>query len=305
MKKLTSTFMFAAMFAAALWMNAWPALAFEGLTPVIVQNGQVSLDVVPNTLGGTGDDTSSDTGVAIIDSGNWTYPAQLTAAKGGTGQDTSASTGVPSVSSGTWSINSTLSAALGGTGADTSASTGVPVINSGTWTVEGPLSTAKGGTGSGTQTGNRCARFDGSGNIVAASADCTAGDSDTSVPATIGFSTGGPVTATNTVYVWPGLPDPTAAMVEAPSPAATYRNLRCRASTNIAAGTVTVEFGVGTCGAVSYGGGATTCSMTAAQECSDTSNTTAATAGQCVGIRVVSGSGATTAGVACTFERTA
>ena len=40
---------------------------------------------------------------------------------GGTGQNTSANTGVPSISSGTWSVSSTLSPTLGGTGQNFSA----------------------------------------------------------------------------------------------------------------------------------------------------------------------------------------
>jgi len=66
---------------------------------------------------------------------------------GGTGQNTSANTGVPSISSGTWSVSSTLSPTLGGTGQNTSASTGVPSVSSGTWSVASTLSTTLGGTG--------------------------------------------------------------------------------------------------------------------------------------------------------------
>lgn len=85
--------------------------------------------------GGTGQDTSGDTGVATVSSGVWSILAQLTAALGGTGQDTSGDTGVATVATGTWSILAQLTAALGGTGQDTSSDTGIAKVASGVWSV--------------------------------------------------------------------------------------------------------------------------------------------------------------------------
>lgn len=54
--------------------------------------------------GGTGDDTSAETGVPVITAGDWTYPNQLPASLGGTGNDFSGSTGVVTFQAGAGSV---------------------------------------------------------------------------------------------------------------------------------------------------------------------------------------------------------
>jgi hypothetical protein len=90
---------------------------------------------VPATSGGTGIDSSGDTGVPLVTAGMWTVPAQVAPAQGGTGADTSGDTGVPLVTAGAWTVPAQVAPAQGGTGIDTSASTGFPTVNAGTWSV--------------------------------------------------------------------------------------------------------------------------------------------------------------------------
>ena len=91
---------------------------------------------------------SGTVGDAIFGSIEGTWAGNvISAAKGGTGQNTSSSTGVATVASGTWSIAATLAANRGGFGIDTSSSTGVASVSSGTWSVAANLAVALGGTG--------------------------------------------------------------------------------------------------------------------------------------------------------------
>ncbi len=60
------------------------------------------VSVLSTAQGGTGLDTSAETGIATLSAGAWSFPDILTAALGGTGQDSSGSTGLAQVSSGTW-----------------------------------------------------------------------------------------------------------------------------------------------------------------------------------------------------------
>lgn len=85
--------------------------------------------------GGTGLDTSGDTGIPAITAGMWSVNAAVPATSGGTGIDSSGDTGVPSVAAGVWTVPAQVAPAQGGTGIDTSASTGFPTVNAGTWSV--------------------------------------------------------------------------------------------------------------------------------------------------------------------------
>jgi hypothetical protein len=91
----------------------------------------------------------------------------LPSANGGTGIDTSANTGVPVINSGTWSVLSQLSPSYGGTGDDTSGTTGVPYISAGNWQYEANLSVTRGGTGVGTFTTNGILYGNGTGVLQA------------------------------------------------------------------------------------------------------------------------------------------
>lgn len=82
--------------------------------------------------GGTGDDTSGQTGVPYIVAGDWQYEAARAPARGGTGDDTSGTTGVPFITAGNWSYETTLDSARGGTDLDMSAETGYVGWTSGT-----------------------------------------------------------------------------------------------------------------------------------------------------------------------------
>jgi hypothetical protein len=165
------------------------------------------------------------------------------------------------------------------------------------------LPIANGGTNASSLTSNRCLRFNGTA-IVSASGDCA-----TPVVPVVAFGSGMDLTTSQTVYAGlTGQLDATEGVVQTPSPAATYANLRCiNSAIQGVSNNVAVTGRVGACG--SQADGTLTCTITgsasANQACSDTSNTLAATAGQCVDFKIVTPAAlSANARVNCTVERT-
>ena len=70
---------------AAGTLSSGSANAFSVDLSGNVTAGTWTADIIGAAYGGTGDDTSSTTGVPYISSGNWQYESQLAVSRGGTG----------------------------------------------------------------------------------------------------------------------------------------------------------------------------------------------------------------------------
>lgn len=192
----------------------------------------------------------------------------------------------------------------------------VPIANGGT--NNGSLSVTNGlvpymdgskmATTSGVGSNGQCLKSVGGGQP--GWANCATSDTNT-IPV-IGFGTGMTLAANNTVYVWPGAPDPTESNVKAPQTnAATYANITCQSSAapggsdtyTVTFGTVAPSGSPSVCGALVYTSQAT-CQISASNRICAGSGTTTVNAGDCVGIKIVSSATAASAFVNCTAERT-
>jgi hypothetical protein len=261
--------------ALVVALAAPSAFALSGGTNISVQNGQVSITgqiAVGN--GGTGAATLTAHGVVL---GNGTSAVAVTSA---------GTAGQPLLS--------------GGASADPSFG----ALDISTSAVTGTLPIARGGTNATSFTTSRCLRFDGT-SIVSAAADC-----GTSINPVVPFGSGMDVTTSQTVFLGlSGSIDTTEAVVTVPSPAATYKNLRCNNGAVQGVGNdVTFTARVGACGSLSDG--TLTCTITgtagANQGCNDTTNNAAPTAGQCISVKAVTPAALTAnARLGCVVERTA
>jgi hypothetical protein len=109
-------------------------------------------DINPDK-GGTGLNSSSNTGVPRIAGGGWTIDSTLSSPYGGTGTNTSSTTGAPYITAGTWSFPSLVSPATGGTGLNNTGNTGIAFVTGGAWSIISTLPRANGGTGRSSFTG--------------------------------------------------------------------------------------------------------------------------------------------------------
>jgi len=250
---------------------------------------------------------AADTGTNItFNNGRWSLSGQVGVGNGGTGADLSGTGGtsqyVKQATSGAAFTVGTIPAV------DLPTHTHQDSSNGGTLSTAaltaGTLPIARGGTNSTTALNNGKCMHSSAGAIVEASADCATGGT-----ALVGMSTLGDLTAGNTVYVAPDTVDQAEARgQQRVANAATFTNVACASSASPGASkSFTVTFRRGTCGSFgSQPGSPPTCTITGSSSttCSDTSNTLSVSAGQCWDASVVSDSGAATAVVSCTAERT-
>jgi hypothetical protein len=117
----------------------------------------------------------------------------------------------------------------------------------------------------------------------------------------LAFSSGMPLsTGANTTYA-SMVGDPVEGMVQMPSPGATYQNLRCTASAAPGGTGITATLRTGTCGSQSDSIASVT--LTAANTVVTDTDQVVVTGGQCVDLKLVTGSTTALAGVTCTIER--
>lgn len=132
----------------ALQKHNWGIVKWNFEDTMAVSTYDEDLDgIIDAAHGGTGLDTSGETGVPQIVAGTWSVPAVVATTYGGTGLDTSEKTGVPQLVAGTWSIPSVVAPTYGGTGVNTSSWTGVVIVMDGGWDVQAQLIPLRGGTG--------------------------------------------------------------------------------------------------------------------------------------------------------------
>lgn len=262
----------------ALW--AAPASALTGGTNLSCVNGSCAISgQVGVANGGTGQASLTIHGVLI---GNTTSGVNVTSA---------GTSGTPLLS--------------GGAGADPAFGALDLSVTGNTAAAALPIS--RGGTNATTFTAsNRCVRYDGTALVVAS------GDCSTPVPPVESFGSIMDITTSQTLVAgFAGGVDVVAneGLVQVPSPAATYKNLRCvNSAIQGASNNVVITARVGACG--SQSDGSLTCTITGTtggnQACNDTTNTASPTAGQCIDFKIVTPATLTAnARVGCTVERTA
>jgi len=260
------------------------AMATSGGVGITVQNGQVILQT-PVTVanGGTGAATFTTHGVLV---GEGTS-AIVATATGTSGQ------ALLSAGSGTDPSYGDLGVAHGGTGAVTLGAHGVllgegtsPIVSVTTCTSGQVLTCNSNGT-----------------------ADASFQAASTSILPILEVGSGMDITTSQTVFVSGIGVDLTEAVVQVPSPGATYKNLRCiNSAIQGTSNNVVITGRVGACG--SQANGSLTCTITGSasgnQSCNDTTNSLAPTTGQCFDFSITTPAALTAnARVNCIVERTA
>jgi hypothetical protein len=274
------------------------AHALTGGTNISVSNGSVAITgQVGVANGGTAVASWSANNSVILSGTSSTGAVQIVAGGTAAGVLVSGGAGVAptftsmNLASSAAVGSSILPVANGGTNLSAASDDNVMVGNSTTW--QSKALTTCTGTG-------KAVTYDASTNAFGCNT-ITAG-----VQAPLGFGSLGTITAGTTLYAGMGTGNISATETDIGTPmnAHTLQNLQCY--TNVAPGgsdTVTTTLGVGTCGSALTYTSKPTCAVSAAgKTCSDTSNTAAPTAGQCVAAKIVSSATAATSIVSCQID---
>ena len=266
------------------------AFALSGGTHIVVTNGTIAFTgLVTSAEGGTGANNTATTGRYLRGDGTNFVTSSVAAAGAGTctAQFVRATVDNATPTCATVSLTADVSGILpvanGGTNLSAAVDDEIMVGNGTTWQSKAlPASCSAAGKAIAYNTGTNAFTC----NTITAGAS----------PALF-FGSGMDVTTSQTLYLsLGGCIDGTEGICAAPSPGASYANLRgFNHGIQGVGNTVTLTGQTGTCGAALTGAGSPgtiTCTLTGAatntsQSCSDTTNTIAPTAGQCLDFKLV------------------